>query len=239
MNTTRSAARRANPISWVTTIIVMPSVASSVITSSTSLIISGSSALVGSSNSISTGSMASALAIATRCCCPPESWAGSLSACSATPTLASSSSALVRAAARLAPRTRTGPSMTFCSTVLCANRLNDWNTMPTSARRPASSAPSTGTARPSISTLPPSGDSSRLMHRHSVDLPDPEGPMTTTTSPRPTSRSMPTSTGVAPNDLRSPVMRTRGISAAPTPMTAPPPIRHSPRSSSANYGKFE
>ena len=32
--------------------------------------------LVGSSNSISLGSMASARAIATRCCWPPDSWAG-------------------------------------------------------------------------------------------------------------------------------------------------------------------
>ena len=68
MNTTRLAARRAKPISWVTTTIVMPSRANEVITSRTSLIISGSSAEVGSSNSITFGSMASARAIATRCC---------------------------------------------------------------------------------------------------------------------------------------------------------------------------
>ena len=60
--------RRAKPISWVTTIMVMPSLASETITSSTSLIISGSSAEVGSSNSIAIGSIASARAIATRCC---------------------------------------------------------------------------------------------------------------------------------------------------------------------------
>ena len=45
-------------------------------TSRTSLIISGSSAEVGSSNSITFGSMARARAMATRCCWPPESWAG-------------------------------------------------------------------------------------------------------------------------------------------------------------------
>ena len=45
-------------------------------TSSTSRIISGSSAEVGSSNSISFGSMASARAIATRCCWPPDRSAG-------------------------------------------------------------------------------------------------------------------------------------------------------------------
>jgi hypothetical protein len=37
---------------------------------------SGSSADVGSSKSISLGSMARARAMATRCCCPPESCAG-------------------------------------------------------------------------------------------------------------------------------------------------------------------
>ena len=76
MNTTRSAAVRAKPISWVTTIIVMPPSARSTMTSSTSLIISGSSAEVGSSKSITFGSIARARAIATRCCWPPESWAG-------------------------------------------------------------------------------------------------------------------------------------------------------------------
>src|SRR5881628_3494678 len=47
MKITRCATRRANPISWVTTIIVIPLLARSVMTSSTSLIISGSSADVG------------------------------------------------------------------------------------------------------------------------------------------------------------------------------------------------
>ena len=50
--------------------------------SSTSLTISGSSAEVGSSNSMILGVMHSARAIATRCCWPPESWLGYLSACS-------------------------------------------------------------------------------------------------------------------------------------------------------------
>ena len=45
-------------------------------TSSTSPTICGSSALVGSSNSRISGSIASARAMATRCCCPPESWLG-------------------------------------------------------------------------------------------------------------------------------------------------------------------
>ncbi len=74
--TIRSATSRAKPISWLTTIIVIPSRASSFMTSRTSPIISGSRALVGSSNSIRAGFIASARAMATRCCWPPESWAG-------------------------------------------------------------------------------------------------------------------------------------------------------------------
>jgi hypothetical protein len=53
-----------------------PSSASARITRSTSPTSSGSSAEVGSSNSITFGRMASARAIAARCCCPPERWAG-------------------------------------------------------------------------------------------------------------------------------------------------------------------
>ena len=78
MKSTRSATRWAKPISCVTTIMVMPSSASACMTSSTSLIISGSSAEVGSSNSIAFGSIASARAIETRCCWPPESSSGRL-----------------------------------------------------------------------------------------------------------------------------------------------------------------
>src|SRR5215208_3198009 len=63
MNTTRLAARRAKPISWVTTTIVMPSRASPIMTSRTSLIISGSRADVGSSNSMTFGSIARARAL--------------------------------------------------------------------------------------------------------------------------------------------------------------------------------
>jgi uncharacterized protein (DUF58 family) len=63
-----SATARANPISCVTTIMVMPLSASSTITSSTSLIISGSRADVGSSKSMIFGCIARARAMATRCC---------------------------------------------------------------------------------------------------------------------------------------------------------------------------
>ena len=71
MKTTRLATAQAHFVR--THSMVMPSRASSTITSRTSLIISGSSAEVGSSNSMIFGFMQSACAIATRCCCPPDS----------------------------------------------------------------------------------------------------------------------------------------------------------------------
>ena len=56
--------------------------------------------------------------------------------------------------------------------------------MPTSARRSASALPSSGSGWPSRRISPASMVSSRLIARQSVDLPEPEGPITTTTSPR-------------------------------------------------------
>jgi hypothetical protein len=47
-------------------------------------------------------------------------------------------------------------------------------------------------------TSPPVGVSSRLRQRMKVDLPDPEGPISATTSPRIKVRSMPLSTSNGP-----------------------------------------
>src|SRR5215217_4877957 len=55
--------------------------------------------------------------------------------------------------------------------------------MPTSARRLASAFPSSGNSVPSTEIVPDWMVSSRLIARQSVDLPEPEGPRTTTTSP--------------------------------------------------------
>ena len=58
--------------------------------------VSVSSAPVGSSANTISGLFTSALAIATRCIWPPESWLGFLFSCPLSPTLSSASSALVR-----------------------------------------------------------------------------------------------------------------------------------------------
>jgi len=124
ISTTRSATSRAKPTSWVTQTIVMPDRARVRITSSTSRTISGSRALVGSSNSMIFGSIARARAIATRCCCPPESCPGNFFACSKMPTRSSSCSAFSSARALGQRRTQIGASITFCSTDRWGNRLN-------------------------------------------------------------------------------------------------------------------
>ena len=201
MNTTRSATSRAKPISWVTTSMVMPSSASLRMTASTSPTSSGSSAEVGSSKSMRSGFMARARAIATRCCCPPDNCPGRVSHLSPTPTFSRFS--LAMASASLLPRlsTRCWAIMTFCSAVMCGNRLNCWKTMPMRRRTASRSTSGSVTSTPSTKTLPLVGVSSRFTQRSSVDLPDPDGPMTHTTWPGSTVRSMPWSTSLSPKDL--------------------------------------
>ena len=174
----------------------MPSPARPRMTSSTSPTISGSRAEVGSSNSITRGSIASARAMATRCCCPPDSWAGYLATWSARPTRSRRRRAVRSALSRSHRRTLSGARVTFSSTVLWGNRLNCWNTMPTSRRMSCSSVgilrrgPVEGPrAMPSTSIEPEPNRSSPLMQRISVDLPEPLAPMITTTSPLATDRS--------------------------------------------------
>ena len=201
MKTTRFDASRANPTSCVMTTMVMPSLASWRMTSSTSRIISASSALVGSSKSMIFGSIASARAIATRCCWPPERRAGCTSAFSGMPTFARRRSARSRDSRRERPRARIGASMMFSAAVRCGKRLNDWNTIPTSRRRRFTSTFFSWTRRPSTTSEPLSIGSSRLIVRIIVLLPDPEGPMTTTTSRSLSERSIPRRTCSCPKCL--------------------------------------
>jgi hypothetical protein len=65
------------------------------------------------------GCMASARAIATRCCWPPDSCAGYAPALSGMSTLARRSLAIRSASERASPRTRIGARVMFCSTVMC------------------------------------------------------------------------------------------------------------------------
>ncbi len=183
MKITRSATALAKPISCVTHSMVMPWLVNSTITSSTSLIISGSRADVGSSNSMILGVKHSARAIATRCCWPPDNCRGYLLACSAMRTRSSCTMALSMASLRGNLATQVGDKIRFSITVRCGNRLNCWNTMPTSRRTwsmPLRSSPNTV---PSTVRVPSWYSSRALMQRIRVDLPEPEGPQMTTFSP--------------------------------------------------------
>src|SRR6266481_3028008 len=119
MKSTRSAALRAKPISWLTTIMVMPLSRSERMTSSTEPTSSGSSALVGSSKSMTRGSSAIERAMATRCCWPPESWPGVWPARSAKPTRSSAAWPNASAEALDLPATLRSASVTLPSAVMC------------------------------------------------------------------------------------------------------------------------
>ena len=71
------------------------------------------------------------------------------------------------------------------------NSSKFWNTMPTRARNAGRSVAGSPTEMPSTMIAPPSKGSSALTHLISVDLPEPEGPHTTTTSPLATWSSSP------------------------------------------------
>ena len=68
-------------------------------------------------------------------------------------------------------------------TEMCGKRLNCWKTMPTSRRMASRLRRSLVISMPSTSILPCWCSSSRLIMRMNVDLPEPEGPKMTTTSP--------------------------------------------------------
>ena len=122
MTITRSATSRANCISWVTTIMVMPSCASCRITFRTSPTSSGSRAEVTSSKSMASGCIASARAMATRCCCPPRAGAGRPRPC---PRARCGAGARWRGLGpRPGPRrTWIGPAVTLSSTVMWGNEV--------------------------------------------------------------------------------------------------------------------
>ena len=162
----------------------MPSSARLFMTDKTSPTSSGSSADVGSSKRIAFGSIASARAIPTRCCWPPDNRTGYSSALAASPTRSNIFRAFFLASAALRPATTIWPSMTFSKTVLCGHRLKRWNTMPKCSRSLLMFVLRSVTSTPSTLMDPESGSSKALMQRNIVDLPEPDGPRITTFSPR-------------------------------------------------------
>ena len=141
------------------------------------LVVSGSSALVASSNSRIRGLLASARAMATRCCCPPDNCDGWDCACCSRPTRLSSLRVLSRFSAELRPEWRNA-SATLPSTVREGMRLYCWKTMLMDLRSCRSSlADRSGMDWPRTLIVPPEMGSSPLMHLTSVDFPAPLNPM--------------------------------------------------------------
>lgn len=95
--------------------------------------------------------------------------------------------------------------------------VKDWKTMPTSARSRASPLPSSGSGCPSSGIAPDWMVSSRLTARHSADFPEPDGPMTTTTSPLATVRLVSRSTCGSPKYLLTSRSSISGSPAMPSP----------------------
>ena len=198
MKTTREQTSRAKRISWVTMSSVMPSCASSLTTASTSLTSSGSSAEVTSSQSKARGCIASARAMATRCCWPPDSSSGSASNLWPRPTRSSILRAMASASAVGVFFTTICDSITLRPAVKCGNRLNCWKIIPTLSRSAFRCASSGCNSAPATAIRPSSIISRPLMQRSSVLLPEPLLPMMAMTSPGSTSMSMPLRTSLSP-----------------------------------------
>ena len=87
----------------------------------------------------------------------------------------------------------------FSSALSIGSRLKNWNTKPTWSRRSCVSLASSMRvmSSPAISTVPLVGLSRPAIVCMSVDLPDPEGPMTATSSPGRTLSETPRSASTA------------------------------------------
>src|SRR3954468_19524922 len=156
------------------------------------------------------GRVASARAMATRCCWPPESSDGRWVRRSVSPVRPSSSSS--QRFSGLVPAIDSGRT-TFSSAVSIGSRLKNWNTKPMWRRRSIVSLRSSSVviSSPAIVTDPLVGLSSPARMCMSVDLPEPEGPITATSSPAATSSETPrsASTAVAPSPYRRTTSRAR------------------------------
>ncbi len=151
---------------------------------------------VGSSAKITVGRETSARAIATRCCCPPESSAGRWRRRSPRPTRSMTDS--THSASGFVPAIWSGSRM-FSSAVSVGSRLKNWKMNPMLWRRSNVSFLSLSSAIsvPSIDTVPDVGRSSPARMCMSVDLPDPDGPMTAANWPAGTSSETPFSASTA------------------------------------------
>lgn len=226
----RSPSLSASLRSCVMKTIVLPTSRCSRMTSfCMSRRISGSSAENGSSKKRISGSTARARARPTRCCMPPESWSGYSCSRPVSPTRSTICCARARRCAFFSPRT-SSPYATLPRTRRCGSRPKCWNTIEKRCRRSSrsSTAPASRMSSPCRRICPAVGSTSRVRHRMSVDLPEPDNPMTTNTSPGRTSNETSRTAATHPVlAISSPPRR----SASGRPMIFPargPKIFHSP-----------
>ncbi len=179
--------------SCVTRTTVVPRSALAALSSpTTSSLDSASSWLVGSSASSTDGPLAIATAMASRCCCPPESRETGVRACSSSCT-ASSSAAVRRRFTAGVRRVGRWAKSTLPAAVAYGSRLRDGScsTTPTSRARKDSSSrsPMRTMSWPCTSRVPAVGRCRPASSVSSVDLPAPDGPSSATVSPSSTRRS--------------------------------------------------
>ncbi|GGU29447.1 hypothetical protein GCM10010259_19860 [Streptomyces daghestanicus] len=170
----RAGRRRAAAGSWVTiTTVRCGSVTACRSRPRTSSAVSGSRAPAGSSAKSTSGRVMRARAIATRCCCPPESSDGRRPSSPVSPTEAVTP--WTDAWSGAAPASRSGRVM-FRSTVSEGSTLNAWNTKPIRVRRNRVSCFSLSRPRssPPSWTVPLVGRSSPAAQCRNVLLPEPE-----------------------------------------------------------------
>ncbi len=135
--------------------------------------------------------------MAMRCFSPPDSSEGRWFMRSASPTSVSASTAIRRASSGVRPWYFSTVA-TCCTAVSALNRLKPWKMKPQWSNRNRSSRPDGRSHRlwPSARTSPASGFSSPDSAATSVDLPEPDGPMTMVTSPWRASKFTPLSTSI-------------------------------------------
>ena len=121
---------------------------------------------------------------ATRCCWPPESCEGLRSRSFSRP---SSSATRSRRAARSATLRTRSPKTMFSATVRWGKSAYDWNTI----EMPRAAGGNLVTSRPPMRMAPALGVSRPAMRRSVVDLPQPEGPSSTTKEPGSAANVMP------------------------------------------------
>src|SRR5215213_7628581 len=182
--TTRSAQAAARG-SWVTMRIVCSKrTADSLRRSSTPAPVLESRFPVGSSARMMWGFRIRALAIATRCCSPPESSSGLCVRRLLRLTRSRSSSSLTEYLSALSPAMSAG-RRTFSSAERVGMRLKNWNTKPIRSRLRSVSfrSESPESSVPPTITRPEEGLSRAPRMCSSVLFPDPEGPIIAVNSP--------------------------------------------------------